>query len=142
MLSIYIYICEGIYALRIYVAITSPYPWDRGVIGWYKSLGSDFQYISRQINVILICNWRARVLTIHSNYKYEVIYSFLIVHSLKHEIFHLFIFQFFFPVIFSLNLEFLLFFHFSVPPFCIFSLFSSFFMIPFNQLRHRKIGKA
>ena len=37
MLSVY---RDGISDLRIYVAVTSPYPQDRGVTGWYQSLGS------------------------------------------------------------------------------------------------------
>ena len=49
MLSIYI--CEGIFILRIYVTVTSPYARDRGVTGWYQSLGSHiFGTTSRQIN--------------------------------------------------------------------------------------------
>jgi len=31
------YICEGISDLRTYVTVTSPYPHDRGVIGWYRA---------------------------------------------------------------------------------------------------------
>jgi len=28
-------ICDGIFDLRIYIAVMSPYPWDQGVTGWY-----------------------------------------------------------------------------------------------------------
>jgi len=84
MLSVYIY--EGIFALRIYVAITSPYPWDPGVTSWYQSLGSHiFSTTSWQINDILICNWRAQVLDIHSNRKCGVIYFFLAIYFLDPE---------------------------------------------------------
>jgi len=76
------YICEGISALRIYVAVTSSYSRDRGVTWWYQSLGSQtFSTTSRQINVILICNWDARVLVIHSNDKCEFIHFLLEIHS-------------------------------------------------------------
>ena len=84
MLSVYIY--EGIFALRIYVTITSPYPWDPGVTSWYQSLGSHiFSITSWQINDILICNWRAQVLDIHSNRKCGVIYFFLAIYFLDPE---------------------------------------------------------
>jgi len=74
------YIREGIFDLRIYVAVTSPYPRDRGFTGWYQSLGSHILSTSRrQINGKEICNWNALVLVIQSNYKYRVIYSFLII---------------------------------------------------------------
>jgi len=33
-------ICEGIFDLCIYVAVTSPYPRDWGGTVWYQSLGS------------------------------------------------------------------------------------------------------
>ena len=53
-----------------------PYPPDRGITGWYQSLGSDIlSTTSWQINDVLICSWRARVLNIHSNRKYGVIFS-------------------------------------------------------------------
>ena len=90
------YIREGISDLRIYVAVASPYPPDRGVTGWYQSLGSDiFSTISWQINDVLICSWRARVLNIHSNCKYDVIYSFLAILSLDPETLLSFSFSFF-----------------------------------------------
>jgi len=85
------YICEGISALRIYVTVTSPYPRDQGITGWYQSLGSQiFSTTSWQINDILICSWRARVLNIHSNRKCGVIYSFLTIFSLDPETFSIF----------------------------------------------------
>jgi len=71
-------IYEGIFALCIYVAVTSLYPRDRGVTGWYQSLGSHiFSTNSRQINGKEICNRNTWVVVIQSNYKYKVIYSLL-----------------------------------------------------------------
>jgi len=67
----------------MYVAVGTPYPRERGATGWYQSLGSHtFSTASLQINVGLICNWVTRVIAIHSNYKYKVIYSFLEIHPL------------------------------------------------------------
>jgi len=81
-----VYIREGISDLRIYVAVMSPYPRDRGVTRWYQSLGSNiFSTISGQINEILICSWRAWILNIHSNRKCGVIYPFLAISSLDPE---------------------------------------------------------
>ena len=77
------YIRKGTYDLRIYVAVMSPFPRDRGVTGWYQSLGSHtYSTIKQQINGILICNCYAWVSVIQSNYNvqsylYKVIYSFL-----------------------------------------------------------------
>ena len=34
------YICEGIFELRIYVVVTSPYPQDRGVINIMNKTGT------------------------------------------------------------------------------------------------------
>jgi len=80
------YIQEGISNLRIYVAVTSPYPPDRGVIWWYQSFGSNIlSTTSWQINDVLICSWRVWVLNIHSNRKYGVIFSFLVIFSLGPE---------------------------------------------------------
>jgi len=31
-----VYICEGIFDVCIYVAVTSPYPWDRAVTNYYS----------------------------------------------------------------------------------------------------------
>ena len=76
---------RGILTLYMYVAVVSPYPSGRGIIGWYQSLVHAFNRSSQQINVRLICNWNARVLVIHSNHKYKVIYSFLEIHSLNPE---------------------------------------------------------
>lgn len=45
-----------------------------------------FSTSSRHINVILTCNWSARVVVKHPNHKYEVIYFFLEIHSLNPEI--------------------------------------------------------
>ena len=71
----------------MYVIVMSLYPWDRGTTGWYQSLGSHtFSTASQQINVGLICNWVTRVIAIHSNHKYKVIYSFLEIHPLIPEI--------------------------------------------------------
>ena len=53
------------------------------------------QYNQLQINVILICNWSVWVLAIHSNRKYKVIHSFLILFSLDPETFLSVHFQFF-----------------------------------------------
>ena len=84
------YIREGTSDLRIYVAVTSPYHRDRGVTGWYQSLGSYFLSTSRwQINGKAICNWNAWVLVIQSNYKCRVIFLFLLIHSLYPEPFNL-----------------------------------------------------
>jgi len=33
------YVYEGIFTLRMYIAIAFPYPMGRGVIAWYQSLG-------------------------------------------------------------------------------------------------------
>ena len=56
---------------------------DRGATGWYQSLGSHtFSMAGLQINVGLICNWVTRVFAIHSNYKYDVIYSFFEIYPL------------------------------------------------------------
>jgi len=38
------YIRNGTIALCMYVAVVSPYPWDRGATGWYQSIGSYLQY--------------------------------------------------------------------------------------------------
>jgi len=84
------YIREGSSDLCIYVTVTSLYPWDRGVRGWYQSLGSYILCTSRwQINGKEICNWNAWVLVIQSNYKYRVIYSFLIIFPLIPNPFHI-----------------------------------------------------
>ena len=97
------YIREGISDLGIYVAVTSPYLWDQGVKGWYQSLGfHTFSTTNRQIKVILICNWNAWVLNIHSNHKCDVIYSFLAISSLNPETFLSFSLQLL-PVISSTN---------------------------------------
>jgi len=57
------YVCEGISDLRIYVTVTSPYPRDRGVKGWYQRLGSHILSSSWwQINGKEIYNWNAWVL--------------------------------------------------------------------------------
>ena len=80
------YIREGISDVRIYVAVASPYPRDRSVIGWYLSLGSNILSTSSwQINDVLNYSWRAWVLNIHSNRKCGVIYSFLAIISLDPE---------------------------------------------------------
>ena len=56
---------------------------DRGVTGWYQSLGSHILSTSRwQINGKDICNWNAWVLVIQSNYKCRVIYPFLLIYFL------------------------------------------------------------
>ena len=34
----------------MYVAITSPYPWDRGVTQWYQSLGSHLVWVTTWVN--------------------------------------------------------------------------------------------
>ena len=71
-----VYLCDGIFTLCIYVVVTSSYPLDRGVTGWYQSVGSHiFSTTNRQINGKEICNWNAWVVVIQSNYKYKVIYS-------------------------------------------------------------------
>jgi len=83
------YIREGISNLRIYVAVTSSYPRDRGVTGWYQSLGSHILSTSRwQINGKEVCNWNTRVLVIQSNYKCRVIYPFFLIHFLNPETFN------------------------------------------------------
>jgi len=65
----------------------SPYSWDRDATGWYQSPCSHtFSTASLQVNVGLICNWVIRVVAIHSNYKYKVIYFFLEIHPLIFEI--------------------------------------------------------
>ena len=129
------YICEDISALCMYVTVTSLYTWDWGVTGWYQSLGSHiFSTTSRQINVILIYNWSAWVLTKHSNYKYDVIFSFLIFIPWIPSISSLFSssFSWFFLWILRLfylfTFQFLLFitFHFLVSPSCYL----------FDQLKH------
>jgi len=54
------YICEGIFVLRIYVTVTSLYPRDWSVTEWYQSPGSHILSItSRQINGKEICNGNA-----------------------------------------------------------------------------------
>ena len=76
---------------------------DRGVTGWYQSLGSNILSTTGwQINDILICSWRARVLDIHSNRKCSVIYSFLAIYFLDPETLLPFPFQLL-PVILSTN---------------------------------------
>jgi len=84
------YIRKDLSDLRIYVAVTSSYPRDRGVIGWYQSLGSRILSTSRRrINGKEICNWNTRVLVIQSNYKCRVIYLFFLTHFLNPETFNL-----------------------------------------------------
>jgi len=57
MLSIYTW---GYFHLRLYVIVTFLCPWDRGVTGWYQSLGSHiYSTTSRQINGKENCNWNA-----------------------------------------------------------------------------------
>ena len=115
-----VYVCGGISALRIYVAVTSPYPQDRGVTWWYQRLGSHiFCITSRQINVILICNWSAWVLAIHFNYKYDVVFSPLIsipwnpyISSVPSSLFPWFFLFYLFTFRFHLSV----FFQFLVPP--------------------------
>ena len=81
------YIHNGTIALRMYVTVVSPYPWDRGATCWYQSLGSHtFSTASLQINVGLIYNWVTRIFAIHCNHTYEVIYSFLEIHPLTSKI--------------------------------------------------------
>jgi len=64
----------------MYVAVAFPYPQHRGVTRLYQILGSHISSpTNQQINVILICNWSVWVMAIHSNYKYIVIFSFLII---------------------------------------------------------------
>jgi len=77
------YVCEGIFALRMNIAVASPYLVGRGVTSWYQSLGSPiFSITSQHIKMRLICSCSAWVLVIHSNHKYIVIYSFLIICSM------------------------------------------------------------
>ena len=84
------YIREGISDLRIYVAVTSPYPPGSGR---YRVVSEPRLYIlstsRRQVNGKGICNWNAWVLVIQSNYKCRVIYSFLIILPLIPNPFHL-----------------------------------------------------
>jgi len=83
--------------------VTSLYPRDRCATGWYQSLSSNiFSTTSWQINNILICGWKARILNIHSNRKCGVIYSFLAIFSLDPETLLSFFFQLL-PVIPSTN---------------------------------------
>ena len=102
-----VYIYKGNSALHIYITVTSPYPWDRGVTGWHQSLGSHlFSTTNRQINVILICTWSAWIITIHSNYKYRVFFSFLVVLLLNSDTLPSSHFQFPRMIIFLLSLFF------------------------------------
>jgi len=99
------YIRKGIFDLRIYIAVTSPYLPDRGVIGWYQSLSSNIlSTTSWQIIDVLICSWRAQILNIHSNRKCGIIYSFFAIFSLNLETLLSFSFQLL-PVIFSTSLD-------------------------------------
>jgi len=90
------YIREGISDLHIYVVVTSPYPWDRGITWWYQSLGSHMLSMSRwQINDKEIYNWNTKVLVIQSNYKCRVISLFLLIHFVNQETLQSFTFQLF-----------------------------------------------
>ena len=42
------YICEGISALRIYIAVTSPYPWDQGVTSTLTSSADLSRHFTQQ----------------------------------------------------------------------------------------------
>jgi len=77
--------------MRIYIAVTSPYRLDRGVTGWYQSLGSHILSMSR---------WQIKgkkfVIGMHESWLYNpttsawLSFSFLIILPLIPNPFHLF----------------------------------------------------
>ena len=91
---------EGI-TLYMYVAIASMYPLGWGITGWYQSLASHiFSTSSRQINEKIICNWNTWVTVYNPTASTKVICSFLIIFSLNPETllsFHFLVFRHLLP---------------------------------------------